>query len=111
LLFNFASDYTIRKVLEYKEGLELNGTHQLLVCADDINSLGKNTNITMKNIEALLDASKEDGLEVNAEKSKLSICSCHQQSAGQNHNIKVTNKSFENVEKYKYLEKMITNQN
>jgi hypothetical protein len=45
-------------------GLKLNGTHHLLVCADDANILGDNIDTT--NIETLIEACKEVGLEVNA---------------------------------------------
>jgi hypothetical protein len=42
----------------------------------------------------------DTGLEVNAEKTKYMIMSCHPNS-GQNQNIRIANESFENVAKFK----------
>jgi hypothetical protein len=53
--------------------LELNGTHQPLVFADDVNLLGDNINTIEQNKETIFDASRDIGLEINAEKTKYMI--------------------------------------
>jgi hypothetical protein len=77
--------------------------------------LSKGTQITLtfcchKFSGALLIASKEIGLEVNAEKTKYMVMS-RDQNAGQNEYTQIGNKSFETVKQFKYLGTTITNQN
>jgi hypothetical protein len=67
LLSNCASVYAFRMVQENQEGLKLNGTHELLANTDDINTVEESVDTIKKSTEALLDARKEAGLEVNPE--------------------------------------------
>jgi hypothetical protein len=68
-----AFQFCLRKVQENEVGLELNGTHQLLVYTDDINLLGDIMSTIKDNTETLLGASTDIGLEINAEKTKYMI--------------------------------------
>jgi hypothetical protein len=109
-LFNFALEYVIRKIQENQVRLKLNGTHQLLAYVDDVNLLGDNIGTINKNKETLIDASKEAGLKVNVEKTKYTLVS-RDQNAGQTREIKIGNRSFENVSQFNYLGLTVTNQN
>ena len=75
LLFNFALEYAIRRVEVNQDGLKLNGTHQILVYADDVNTLGGSIYTITKNAEALVVVSMEIGLEINADKTKYMVMS------------------------------------
>jgi hypothetical protein len=67
--------------------------------------LGGSIHTIRKNTEALLIASKEVSLEINAENTKYMVMS-RDQNTGQ-----IGNKSFETVEQFKYLGTTLTNQN
>ena len=75
LLFNFALEYAIQKVQVDQDGLKLNGTHHLLAYTHDVNILGGCVHTVKENAEALVVATKEIGLEVNADKTKYMIMS------------------------------------
>jgi hypothetical protein len=107
LHFNFALEYAIWKVKGSEVILELNGTHQLFFYADDVNLLGDGINTIKENMETLLGASRDAGLEINTERTKYVIMSCCPNS-GQNQNIRIANELFENVAEFKYLGMTLT---
>jgi hypothetical protein len=61
-----------------------------------VNLLDDNIDIIKKNTETLIDVRKEVGPDVHTEKTKYVLLSYHQ-NAGQNHDIKIANRCFENV--------------
>jgi hypothetical protein len=93
LLVNFALEYAIRRVQVNQNALKLNGTHQLLAYGDDVNILGESVHTIKKNSDALVVASKEIELEVNADITQY-ITMSRDQDAGRSHSIKTDNSSF-----------------
>jgi hypothetical protein len=91
-------------------GLKLNGTHRLLAYSDDVNLLRDNKDAIKKNTESLTDASNEVGLEINVDKTKYMLLS-RQQNVGHNRDLKIANRSFENVSQFNYFGTTVTNQN
>ena len=75
LLFNFVLESATRRIQVNQDGLKLNATHQLLAYADNVNIFEGSVHTINKNAEALVVASKETGLEVNADKTKYMVMS------------------------------------
>ena len=90
-------------------GLKLNRTPQILVYIDD-DILGGIVHTVNKQTDALVVASKETGLEVNADGTKYMVMS-RDQNAGRSHSIKTDTSSFEKVKQFKSLGTTLTNQN
>jgi len=91
-----------------QDGWKLNGAHQLLAYADDVNILGGSVHTVKENAEALVVATKEIGLEINVDKTKYMIMS-RDQNAGRSHSMKTDSSSIEKVELFKYLGTTLTN--
>jgi len=100
MFFKFALEYAIRRVQVNQDGLKLNATHQLLAYANDVNILGGSIHTLKENTEALVSASREIGLEVNADKTKYIVMS-RDQNAGRIHSVRIDNSTFDRVENFK----------
>jgi hypothetical protein len=74
-----------------------------LVYADDLNILGGIVHTVQRKTGACVVAVKGNGLEVNVDKAEHTIMS-PDQNTGRNHSIKIDNKFFLMVEKFKYFE-------
>jgi len=78
--------------------------------ADDVNILGGSIHTPKENAEALVAATREIELEVSADKTKYMVMS-RDQNAGRIHSVWIDNSTFKRVEKFKYLQTTLTNQN
>ena len=78
--------------------------YQLLAYADDVNILGGSANTVKENAEVLLVATKENGLEVNADKTKYMVMS-RDRNAGRGHSVKIDNSSIGRVEEFNIWER------
>ncbi|KAJ4452301.1 hypothetical protein ANN_03821 [Periplaneta americana] len=93
--FRKEKEYAIRKVHDNRQSLELNGLHQLLVHANDVNMLGENPKTIRENTGISLQASKEIGFEVKPEKKTKYINMSCDWNIVRNGSIKIRNLSFE----------------
>ena len=90
--------------------MKLNGTHQLLAYANDVNILGGGIHKLTENAEALVAATMEIGLEVSVDKTKYMVMS-RDQNAGRIHSVRFDNSTFESVEDFKYFGTTLRSQN
>jgi hypothetical protein len=72
--------------------------------------LGGSVHTVKENAETLVVASKENGIEVNADKTKYMVMS-RDQNAGRNDSVETDNSFIERVEEFKYLGTTLTDQN
>jgi len=110
LLFTFALAYVFTRVQVNQDGFKTNVTHQTLVYADDVDTLGGSAHTVKEITEALAVTCKHTGLELNADKTKCMVTS-RDHYAGRSQNIKTDNTSCERVEHFKYLGTNLRKQN
>ena len=86
----------------------MNGTHQILAYADDVNLIGDDIRTIERNVDVLLNACKDIGLAVNIGKTKYMEIGRHRGMIANSH-IKIGSNSYENVKTFKFLGFLVTN--
>ena len=110
LLFNFALECDIRKVQTTNLGLDMNGNHQVLAYADDVNLIGDGIRIMERNLDVLLNTCRHIGLAVDTGKTMYMEIGL-QRGMMANEHIKIGSNSYEKVKIFKYIGSLLTNQN
>jgi len=80
LYLTVTNTHAIKRVQVIQKGMKLNGPHQLLVYADDVNIMGGIVHTIKENAEALVVANTEIGLDINSDKTKYMVM-CQDQNA------------------------------
>jgi hypothetical protein len=93
LLFKFVLEYAIIRVQAKQDAWKLSGRHKSLVYADYVNMLRGNLHTIKENPGVFVVASKEIGLQVNADKNKY-MGMCRHQSTGRSYGMKIDNSPF-----------------
>jgi hypothetical protein len=84
----FALEYAIKRVKENQDVLNSNGTHQFLAYADDVNIFGGRVHTVKENAKVSVVATKDIGLEVNADKNKY-MAMTRERNAGRDESVKL----------------------
>ena len=87
----------------------MNGTHQVLAYADDVNVIGDYIRTIERNADVLLNACKDIGLALNTGKTKYMEIRRHRSMTANEH-IRICSNSYEKVKTCKYLGSLLTNQ-
>lgn len=103
-LFNLALDYVVKKInkgtLRTREG-------QIIAYADDIVIISKNRKTTEEMVAEIIREGEKMGLKINTEKTKM--MRLDRKLDPKNNKIKIGTHIFEEVDRFKYLGAMITN--
>ena len=94
--------FNIRKVQKTNLGYDMNGTHQVLAYADDVNLIGDYIRNIKRNAEGLLNVCKDIGLAVKTEKTKYMEIVRHCGMIA-NENSRIGSNSYEKVKTFKYF--------